>query len=136
MTYALAAGLQTAIYGVLAADTGVQAVVGAHVYDAVPGGTLPQTYVVVGEEDVRPAGDVTGDGALHDIVISVISDAAGFADAKDAAGAVSTALDGFAPVLSAGRVVWLAFRRAKARRGSSPAARQIDLTFRVRIEAT
>ena len=41
MSYAIAAPLQTAVYGALAADPALSAIVGQHVYDALPAGRLP-----------------------------------------------------------------------------------------------
>lgn len=134
MSYAMTAAVQAAVYGCLVADAGVQAVVGSNVFDAAPGGTLPETYVVMGEEAVTGWHDASGAVARHDLVVSILSDAAGFANAKAAAVAVSDALDGRALTLTRGRVVDCRFRRAKAKRGTSPAARQIDLTFRVLVE--
>jgi hypothetical protein len=83
---------------------------------------------------VREASDKTGGGAEHRLVISVISDGAGFLQAKLAAVAVSEALDGVSPALPTGRVVSLGFAKAVARRLDDGAARRIDLTFRARIE--
>ncbi len=134
MSYAVAAALQEAIYGRIANDAGVQALVGNAVYDAPPAGTLPSTWVLVGEEDVRGRSDATAAGALHDLVISVFSDAAGFATAKAVAVAISDALAGPEPALSRGRIAALDFRRARARRGRSPGARRIDLWYRARVE--
>ena len=134
MSYAVAAALQEAIYGRIANDPGVQALVGSAVYDAPPAGTLPSTWVLVGEEEVRGRSDVTAEGALHDLVISVLSDAAGFATAKAVAVAISDALAGPEPALSRGRIAALDFRSARARRGRSPGARRIDLWYRARVE--
>jgi hypothetical protein len=134
MTYAMTAALQAAVYGRLVADPGVQAVVGGNVFDAAPGGALPETYVVMGEETVAGRHDASGAVARHDLVVSVLSDAAGFATAKAAAAAVSAALDGAALTLSQGRLVDCRFRRAKAKRGTSPGSRQVDLTFRALVE--
>ena len=65
MSYAMSGALQAAIYETLIADAGVGALIGRHVYDAVPTGTVPETYVSLGREQVRDASDQTGDGALH-----------------------------------------------------------------------
>lgn len=135
MSYALAGPLQAAIYQHLLADSGVQALIGSAVYDAVPAGDLPETYVSIGSEDVREASDTSGAGALHRITLSVISDAAGFALAKDVAGAVSDALESADLVLSRGRLVGLWFEKASARRtGTASQTRRIDLRFRARVE--
>jgi hypothetical protein len=135
MTYAITAALQEAVYGRLSGDSGVQELVGSAVFDAVPSGVVPVTYVVVGEEVAVGRDDSSGSVARHDIVVSILSDAAGFATAKTVAVAVSDALDGVGDlVLSRGRVVDCRFRKARARRGGSTLTRQIDMTFRVLVE--
>ena len=63
MTYALAAGFQTAVYQHLLADAGVQAAVGAAIYDALPTGTLPNLYVTLGAEEALDRSDSSGAGA-------------------------------------------------------------------------
>ena len=89
MSYAVAAALQTAVFTAVASAGSVQVLIGSQVFDAPPPGPLPQTYVLIGEEDVRERSDVSANGAVHDLVVSVISDAAGFADAKAVATAIS-----------------------------------------------
>lgn len=132
MTYAVAQALQAAVYGRLAAHAPLAAVVGPHVYDAVPPGLLPPLYVALGPETARDRSDGTGRGAEHDFAVTVVADTAGFAQAKAAASAISDALLGPVPTLARGRVVALRFLRATAaRRGE---ARQIDLFFRARVE--
>ena len=134
MSYGVTSALQAAVYGVLSADAGLQALVGGNVFDAPPGGALPGTYVLLGEEDARGRGDGSAGGAVHDFTVSVVSDAAGFSDAKAVAVAVSDALLGAPLLLARGRVIDLVFRRARARRGASPALRRIDLGFRAWVE--
>ncbi|ARU01020.1 DUF3168 domain-containing protein [Yoonia vestfoldensis] len=133
MTYAVAAALQTAVYTRLAADAALAGLVGAAIYDAVPAGPLPPLYVVLGTEDVRDASDKTGNGADHALNIDVLSEAAGFASAKAAAGAVCDALLDLPLALSRGTLVSLRFTKAKALRTSSGNMRQITLTFRARV---
>jgi len=134
MSYALASALQAAVFSRLESDVALQALVGGAVYDAAPPGTVPGTYVTLGLEDVRDRSDGTGHGALHDFVVSIVTDAAGFQQAKTVGTAVSDALVDAALVLSRGRLVSLNFLRARARRVSSGAQRQIDLRFRARVE--
>lgn len=133
MTYAIAAALQTAVYTRLSADPALGALVGAAIYDAVPAGPLPPLYVVLGTEDVRDASDKTGNGANHALSIDVLSEAAGFAGAKAAAGAVCDALLDAPLTLSRGTLVGLHFTKAKAARTSTGNMRQITLTFRARV---
>ncbi len=130
MSYAAAAALQRAIWEVLVA---APALAGVAVHDALPS-AAPGTFVLVGAETVRDASDGSGPGAEHWLTVSVISDAAGFLQAKSIAGAISDVLCGAALTLTRGRLVSLDFLRAEARRKEAGAVRRIDLTFRARIE--
>lgn len=132
MTYRAAALLQSALYGLLAVHP---ALAGVEILDAQPLGPMPETYVLVGPEDVTDASDKSGHGADHRVQISVVSTAQGFLAAKTVAAAVCEALEGAVPLLAQGRVVSIAFKRALARRLDGGASRRIDLSFRVRIEA-
>lgn len=135
MSYGAAAALQAAIYQRLVADAALGALVGGAIHDALPPGPVPGTYVAIGPEEVREAGDGSGRGAEHRLTVSVISDGAGFQVAKAAAVAVSDALEGAELVLARGRLVGLWFLRAVARRREGSALRRIDLVFRARVES-
>nr|WP_170538693.1 DUF3168 domain-containing protein [Ruegeria arenilitoris] len=135
MSYGVSAALQAAVFQQLVNDRDISSQVGDAVFDAVPSGVLPQTYITLGPEEVREASDKTGQGTLHRFTVSVVSEAAGFGGAKTLAGAVCDALDGAALTLDRGRLVGLWFERASARRtGTGGAIRQIDLRFRARVE--
>lgn len=134
MTYAISAALQGAIYGALVDDSAVQAQVAGAVFDAEPAGSLPELYVTLGPEAVKAGSDGSGGGALHEFVISVVSDAAGFAAAKRAGVAVCDALIDADLALERGRLVSCRFLKAKAARVENGAARRIDLTFRARVD--
>ncbi|MEM0945811.1 MAG: DUF3168 domain-containing protein [Pseudomonadota bacterium] len=134
MSYGMAAALQEAVYQRLAADTALVTQVGDAIYDVVPPGDVPGTYVSLGPEDVGERSDQTHHGAEHRFVVSVVTDAAGFQTAKAAAGAVSDALIDAPLILSRGRLVGLDFLRARARRVRQGETRRIDLTFRARLE--
>lgn len=136
MSYGAAAALQAAIYDHVLNDAGVRALVGSAVYDALPGGPLPGTYVTLGPEDVRERGDGTGRGAWHRVMLSVVTSEAGFHGAKEVAAAVSDALTDARISLSRGRLAALHFYRARARREGSGDIRRIDLTFRARVDDT
>ena len=82
MTYALSGALQAAIYGRLQNDPGLTALIGDAVFDAMPGGDLPETYVLLGGETAQGAADPEGAGAEHRFVVSVITSAPGFATAR------------------------------------------------------
>jgi len=135
MSYGVAAALQAAVYQQLLADADVSALVGAAVYDALPAGVLPATYVSLGPETVRDRSDKSGAGALHVFTVSVVTETAGFGAAKAVAAAITDALTGAGLSLSRGRLVGLWFDRATARRtGSGGSIRRIDLRFRARVE--
>ena len=134
MSYALSGPLQAAVFAALSGDAALAAIVGADVYDAVPSGVPPAIYVRLGGETVRDASDVSGDGAVHRFMVSVITTNPGFASAKAAAGAVSDVLHGADLALSRGRVVYLRFEKAKAKRIDAVSSRQIDLEFRARVQ--
>lgn len=132
MTYAVSRALQSALYARLSADPALSALVGPHVYDAMPPGPRPPLYVALGPEVVRDRSDGTGRGADHDLAIAVVTDEPGFSRAKDAASAISDALLQAGLPLTRGRLVSLLFLRAQAARKGE--LRQIDLIFRARVE--
>ncbi|NQW13209.1 MAG: DUF3168 domain-containing protein [Rhodobacter sp.] len=134
MSYAIGAALQSAVFAAVSGDLVVQGLVGTDVFDALPAGSLPLTYVVIGEEDVQAKSDVSANGAVHRFTVSVFSDVAGFLGAKAVAVAVSDVLVDADLTLARGRLVSLGFVKARARRGSSLAVRRIDLQFRARVE--
>lgn len=134
MSYGVAAALQEGVYQALVADTDLAGLVSGAIYDVVPAGSVPGTYVSLGPEDASEQSDGTGGGAVHRITVSVVTDAAGFQTAKQVAAAVSDCLDNAALGLNRGRLVSLNFLRAKARRMRSGEVRRIDLTFRARVE--
>lgn len=134
MSYAMSAALQTAIFAALASDSVLADLVGSDIYDAVPAGVLPETFVSLGREKVRDASDQSGNGALHTLEISVITSLPGFAAAKKVAAAVSDVLHGADLTLARGRLVFLRFERAEARRTDSNSTREILLRFRARVD--
>lgn len=134
MSYAVSAALQTAVYQVLVSDAGLGALVGSAIYDAVPPGILPPLYVTLGAEDVRDRSDQTAGGAEHSLTVSVITDAAGFHGAKQAAAAISDALVDADLSLTRGHLINLRFHRARARREGTGGIRRIDLSFRARVD--
>lgn len=133
MSFALSGPLQAAVFGALSADTELAALVGSNIYDAVPSGTLPVTYVRLGSETATDASDISGTGALHRITVSVITTEPGFAGAKQVAGAISDVLHNADLALSRGQLVGLRFERANAERTDVGAARQIDMRFAARV---
>lgn len=133
MSYGVSAALQRSVFARLSGHPGLSALVGDAIYDALPSGPLPPLYVVLGAEDVRDASDKTGGGAYHTFTVSVVTESAGFATAKEAAAAVSDALVDAPLVLDRGTLVSLNFYKAKAARVGTGAVRQINLMFRARV---
>ena len=133
MTFALSGPLQAAVYTALFADTPLTALVGNNIYDAVPSGTPPATYVRLGSETAVDASDGSGAGAIHRLTVSVITTDPGFAGAKDVAAAISDALHEADLTLDRGHLVSLRFERASATRTEGGGTRQIDLRFRARV---
>lgn len=133
MSYQLGAAFQTALFSRLSSDVEVAALIGGAVYDVVPAGTLPETYVLLGDEAARGTADPEGAGALHDFTLSIVSTAQGFLTAKTVAAAIGKALELSSMTLSEGRVVWMRFRKARAHRTAE--IRQIDLKYRAYLAA-
>lgn len=136
MTYACAPALQTAIYARLAGDPVLSDLLGGAVFEAPPAGDVPPIYLSLGPEDVAEMSCKTGRGAIHRLTLSVVSDAASFLVAKQAAAAANDALISAPLTLSRGTVVSVRFDRARARRDRSGAKRRIDLRFRVAVDDT
>ena len=136
MSVGTAAALQSAIYQHLQADAGLTALITDRIYDEMPPGPVDGTYVSLGDGEVRDISDITGGIADHRCVVSVVTDAEGYAQAKEAAAAVADALLSSDLSLARGRVVSLSFQRAKARRVRAGQVRRIDLTFRVIVDDT
>jgi hypothetical protein len=134
MTYAISAALQVAVYGALAGDATLSGLVGGAVFDAEPAGSLPELYVTLGPESVRAGSDGSGGGAVHEFVISVVTDSAGFTTAKQVGVVVCDILIDAELALDRGRLVSCRFQKAKAARAESGTARRIDLTFRARVD--
>ncbi|WP_039019189.1 DUF3168 domain-containing protein [Halocynthiibacter namhaensis] len=134
MSYGVASALQSAVYQRLAANSDLAFLVGTAIYDTVPAGVIPATYVSLGPEDVRDRSDQTGAGALHFVTVSVVTDEAGFQTAKDVAAVVSDALIDAELILARGKLIYMRFDRATARRVGVGETRRIDIRFRARVE--
>lgn len=131
MSYAQSLALQKAVFARLDAAPDLT----GRVHDVVPSGAIPDTWVMIGEDDVRDRSDKTGSASLHLFTVSVVTDTPGFAAAKTLAATVCDLLDGAAMPLERGRLTNLRFDRARARRtGSSGDLRRIDLRFAARLD--
>ena len=133
MTYALAAALQQSVFQHLTSDAAVTAALGSDLFDAMPTGSLPQIYAVLGAEEVLDRSDISGSGARHRFTINVFTSSAGFTIAKQAAAAICDALVDAPLVLSRGRLVGIWFERASAQR-LDDSGRSITLLFAARVE--
>ncbi|MCP5085883.1 MAG: DUF3168 domain-containing protein [Rhodobacteraceae bacterium] len=134
MSYALAFGLQQAVFAALSGDAAVTALVGTDIFDAPPRGKVPALFVLLGEETTRDRSSKTSTGAMHDFSVQVVTDTAGFSKAKELAAAICDALIDADVTLVRGKLVGLHFRKARAVRGKSPEKRRIILTFRAFAE--
>lgn len=137
MSYAVGAALQQAVFECLRSDAVVSGLVGASIFDALPVGERPDTYVVLGEETVRDMSDGSAQGAMHRFLISVVTVTAGYGHIKLVAAAIGDALFNADMALNRGRIVNLSFERATAKRsGKAGRMRRIDLRFRACVEDT
>jgi hypothetical protein len=130
MSYAMGAGLQAAIYARLASDPALD---GVPVYDTVPQ-AAPDLFVALGPEEVLGRADGGGQGARHDLRLSVVTRREGYAAVKAVAGRVSDVLLAGGLTMTRGRVVSLRFLKARARRDEGEGTRRIDLWFRARTD--
>ena len=136
MSYATSAALQSALYDRLIGDPAVTALVGANIYDGIPAGTIPPLYISLGEEVVTDRSDKDAAGAQHDMTLTIVTQANGFATAKVLAAAVSDALLASPLTPERGHVSGLWFRGATAKRVQKSGTRRIDLRFRAQIHDT
>lgn len=139
MTAALSWPLQAALFQRLSADPTLLGILGpGRIFDAPPHADGPDAtrppYVLLGDESVGRWSDKSATGAVHDLVLRIISGGEGYAEAKQIAAAVSDALADAGLDLSRGRVVRLTFRSASARRNLDGVRRQIDLRYRAVLE--
>ena len=134
MSYATSAALQKAVYAALGADVALQDELSGAVYDAMPQGTVPDVFVSLGPEAVKMRSDASGSGTQHDFTVSVVASAEGFSRAKIVAGRVSDVLNDADLVLERGRLVFMRFLKAVAKRNRGASGRRIDMIFRARID--
>ena len=126
--------LQSAIYDALTNDATITSLVGTDIYDARPSGTLPDTFVLIGEESVFDRSDKTHSAAIYAVRISVVTTASGFGGAKSIAAAICNVVEESNLTLSSANLRRVEFRRAFARRNRSGTERKIELLFRAFIE--
>ena len=126
--------LQSAIYNALIADTTLAGLVGSDIFDALPSGTVPDTFVLIGEETVFDRSDKTHSAAIYVIKVNVVTSQSGFGNAKTIAAAICNVIEEANLSLSNGHLRRVEFRRALARRNTSGTERKIELIFRALIE--
>ncbi len=136
MSYGASPALQAAVYQALIGDAGLAALVGTAIYDAIPSGSLPATYVAIGPEAAYDKSDKSGGSAEHVFTVSVVTDSAGFQAAKDVAAQISDVLIDAPLTLTRGTLIYLNFDRASATREGTGATRRIDLRFRALVQDT
>ncbi|GLQ34055.1 hypothetical protein GCM10007939_03380 [Amylibacter marinus] len=136
MSFQHTLALQAAIFDILSNDLGLGSLAGGAVYDEVPAGELPDTYILIGEEKALDRSDYTSTSTRHDITISVISNQSGFLIAKACASRICDLLVGQSWVLSSGNMRSFRLVTAKARRSTGAANRRIDLIFKAFIDET
>jgi len=125
--------LQQAVFAALSADSGVQAVAGERIFDAVPrGAAFP--YIVVGEATEKQTGATGGDLSEHALAIHIWSRGGGHREIKQAAQAVCEALDGAALVPGGHSLIGLCFLSADYSRESDGETYRAVLRFRAVTE--
>jgi hypothetical protein len=140
MTYALSWPLQQALHSAIAADAGCAAFFGPRIYDAAPpfgpDAQAEGLYLTIGDETVVDWSTATDRGARHQVTLTVYAPRHGYAEAKQAAAAVSDVLlDGtLAP--ERGRIVDARFMGARTRRAEGDALRRIEMRFSIVLEDT
>ena len=140
MTYALSWPLQQGLYALFCENTVCAQHFGHRIYDAPPpildGGGPEGVYLTFGDEEVDDWSTGLDGGAVHTVSITVNAPRRGFAEAKQAAAAVSDAVLGGTLALSRGRVVNARFVDAKTKRAENDSLRQIAMRFRITLEDT
>ena len=139
MTYALSWPLQEGLFKLMCDDPACSQVFGHNIFDAAPpataGAAVPDgVYVTFGDEEVADWSTASGNGAVHLITVSVFAPRRGFAEAKQAASAISDAVLSGAIALTRGKVVNVRFVDARTRRAESDTLRRIDMRYRITVE--
>ena len=140
MTYALSWPLQQALHAKIAGDAGCVAYFGERIFDAAPpfgpDAAAEGLYLTIGDETVVDWSTASDRGARHQVTLTVHAPRHGYAEAKQAAAAVSDVLlDGtLAP--TRGRIVGAWFLGARTRRSEGDALRRIEMRFGISLEDT
>ncbi|MGV8996395.1 MAG: DUF3168 domain-containing protein [Parvibaculaceae bacterium] len=125
--------LQKAIFECLTSDESVGELVGARIYDAVPGDAgFP--YLTLGEAQVEDWSAGETDGREHWLSLNVYSRSGGRAEAKSVMGAVHAALHDVALTLEGYTLVNMRFQSAETRRESDGTTWRGTIRFRAVTE--
>ena len=140
MSYAMSWPLQQGLYHLFCENALCAQHFAHRIYDAPPP-LLNETdpdgiYLTFGDEDADDWSTGSDAGAVHTVTLTINAPRRGFAEAKQAAAAVSDAVLGGNLTLSRGRVVNARFVDAKTKRTANDAMRQINLRFRITLEDT
>jgi hypothetical protein len=140
MTYALGWPLQEALFGALSADPECAAFFDTRIHDAPPpfgsDAEAEGLYLVIGDERVRDWSTASDEGAVHQVRLDVYAPRRSFAEAKQAAAAVSDVVLKSALTPARGRVVNARFVDARTGRSENDALRRIAMRFRFTLEDT
>lgn len=140
MTYAMAWPLQQGLFHLFCENALCAEFFGHRIYDAPPpllGESEPSgIYLTFGDETVDDWSTGSDTGAVHIVTLTVNAPRRGFAEAKQAASAVSDAVLAGGLSLTRGRMVNTRFVDARTRRADGDALRQIILRFRITLEDT
>jgi hypothetical protein len=138
MTCAMSWPLQQALFDAIRADPACTAHLGSRIYDAAPpfgpdAGT-EGLYLTLGDETVSDWSTASDRGARHQVTLTVHAPRRGFAEAKQAAAAVSDRITGGGLVLARGRAVDARFLGARTRRAEGDALREVEMRFAITVE--
>jgi hypothetical protein len=140
MSYGMSWPLQQALHAAIAGDGGCAAFFGPRIYDAAPpfgpDASEEGLYLTIGDETVIDWGTATDRGARHQVTLTVHAPRHGFAEAKQAAAAVSDVMLDGVLTPSRGRVVGTYFLGARTRRAEGDALRRIEMRFGITMEDT
>lgn len=125
--------LQRAIYAHLMSDAPLGALIGARIYDAVPG-DADFPYVTLGDALVTAYEADEARGAEHRLTFNVWSRAGGRTEAKSILGALNAALHDAGLTVEGRRLVNLRFLDAETRRESDGLTWRGTIRFRAVTE--
>lgn len=140
MTYSLSWPLQQALHAAIASDAGCSTFFDERIYDAAPpfgpDAAAEGLYLTIGDETVVDWSTASDQGARHQVTLTVHAPRTGFAEAKQAAAAVSDVMLRGPLAPARGRIVDTRFLGARTRRAEGDALRRIEMRFGITLEDT